>query len=75
LTFCNCGRRENHLAPKRRYTLADLLAQCDLKAAPAADLALCAMALVPSFFARKLRANLVLLADYLGTSPGCDLTL
>jgi antitoxin ChpS len=28
------------LAPKRRYTLADLLAQCDLKAAPPADLAL-----------------------------------
>lgn len=28
------------LAPKRRYTLADLLAQCDRKAAPPADLAL-----------------------------------
>jgi antitoxin ChpS len=28
------------LAPKRRYTLADLLAQCDPKAAPPADLAL-----------------------------------
>jgi antitoxin ChpS len=28
------------LAPKRRYTLAGLLAQCDLKAAPPADLAL-----------------------------------
>ena len=28
------------LAPKRRYTLADLLAQCELKAAPPADLAL-----------------------------------
>jgi antitoxin ChpS len=28
------------LAPKRRYTLADLLAQCDLKVAPPADLAL-----------------------------------
>lgn len=27
------------LAPKRRYTLTDLLAQCDLKAAPPADLA------------------------------------
>ena len=28
------------LAPKRRYTLADLIAQCDPKAAPPADLAL-----------------------------------
>ena len=28
------------LAPKRRYTLADLIAQCDLKVAPPADLAL-----------------------------------
>jgi antitoxin ChpS len=28
------------LAPKRRHTLADLLAQCDPKAAPPADLAL-----------------------------------
>ena len=28
------------LAPKRRYTLAGLLAQCDLKVAPPADLAL-----------------------------------
>jgi antitoxin ChpS len=28
------------LTPKRRYTLADLLAQCDTKAAPPADLAL-----------------------------------
>lgn len=28
------------LAPKRRYRLADLLAQCDSKAAPPADLAL-----------------------------------
>lgn len=28
------------LAPKRRYSLADLLAQCDRKAAPPADLAL-----------------------------------
>lgn len=28
------------LAPKRRYTLADLLAQCDLKAAPPAGLSL-----------------------------------
>jgi antitoxin ChpS len=28
------------LTPKRRYTLADLLAQCDMKAAPPADLAL-----------------------------------
>ncbi len=28
------------LAPKRRYTLADLLAQCDLKVAPPADLSL-----------------------------------
>lgn len=28
------------LAPKRRYTLAGLLAQCDLKAAPPADLSL-----------------------------------
>lgn len=28
------------LTPKRRYTLAGLLAQCDLKAAPPADLAL-----------------------------------
>lgn len=28
------------LAPKRRYTLANLLAQCDLKAAPPADLSL-----------------------------------
>lgn len=27
------------LAPKRRYTLTDLLAQCDLKVAPPADLA------------------------------------
>ena len=28
------------LAPKRRYTLAELLEQCDPKAAPPADLAL-----------------------------------
>ena len=28
------------LAPKRRYTLTDLLAQCDPKAAPPADLTL-----------------------------------
>jgi antitoxin ChpS len=28
------------LAPKRRYTLAGLLAQCDLKTAPPADLSL-----------------------------------
>ncbi len=28
------------LAPKRRYTLADLLPQCDLTVAPPADLAL-----------------------------------
>lgn len=28
------------LTPRRRYTLADLLAQCDPKAAPPADLAL-----------------------------------
>ena len=28
------------LSPKRRYTLADLIAQCDLKAAPPRDLAL-----------------------------------
>jgi antitoxin ChpS len=28
------------LEPKRRYTLADLLAQCDPKAAPPADLSL-----------------------------------
>jgi len=28
------------LAPKRRYTLAGLLAQCDLKVAPPADLTL-----------------------------------
>jgi antitoxin ChpS len=28
------------LAPKRKYTLANLLAQCDPKAAPPADLAL-----------------------------------
>ncbi|MFA7280195.1 MAG: AbrB/MazE/SpoVT family DNA-binding domain-containing protein [Sterolibacterium sp.] len=28
------------LAPKRRYTLSELLAQCDQKAAPPADLAL-----------------------------------
>lgn len=28
------------LAPKRRYSLADLIAQCDRKAAPPADLAL-----------------------------------
>lgn len=28
------------LAPRRRHRLADLLAQCDLKAAPPADLAL-----------------------------------
>jgi antitoxin ChpS len=28
------------LTPKRRYVLADLIAQCDLKAAPPADLAL-----------------------------------
>jgi antitoxin ChpS len=28
------------LAPKRRYTLADLLAQCNPKAAPPVDLAL-----------------------------------
>ena len=28
------------LAPKRRHRLADLLARCDLKAAPPADLAL-----------------------------------
>jgi antitoxin ChpS len=27
------------LTPKRRYSLADLLAQCDMKAAPPADLA------------------------------------
>ena len=27
------------LAPKRKYTLAELLAQCDAKAAPPADLA------------------------------------
>ena len=29
------------LTPKHRYSLADLLAQCDMKAAPPADLALC----------------------------------
>jgi antitoxin ChpS len=28
------------LTPKRRYTLADLLAQCDMKVAPPADLSL-----------------------------------
>jgi antitoxin ChpS len=28
------------LTPKRRYTLADMIAQCDLKAAPPTDLAL-----------------------------------
>lgn len=28
------------LSPKRKFSLADLLAQCDLKAAPPADLAL-----------------------------------
>jgi antitoxin ChpS len=28
------------LTPKRRYTLADLIAQCDMKVAPPADLAL-----------------------------------
>lgn len=28
------------LAPKRRHTLADLIAQCDLKAAPPADMAI-----------------------------------
>jgi antitoxin ChpS len=28
------------LAPKRRYTLTELLAQCDLKAAPPADISL-----------------------------------
>jgi antitoxin ChpS len=28
------------LAPKRRYTLAELIAQCDLKAPPPADMAI-----------------------------------
>ncbi len=28
------------LTPKRKYVLADMIAQCDLKAAPPADLAL-----------------------------------
>lgn len=28
------------LSPKRRYTLAELIAQCDVQAAPPADLAL-----------------------------------
>jgi antitoxin component of MazEF toxin-antitoxin module len=28
------------LAPKRRHTLADLIAQCDLKAVPPADMAI-----------------------------------
>lgn len=38
MTLNTTGDGKIILAPKRRYTLADLLAQCDAKAAPPADL-------------------------------------
>lgn len=34
------GKRAITLSPKRRFTRAEMLAQCDLKAPPPADLAL-----------------------------------
>lgn len=39
MTLQTTAERTITLSPKRKYTLADLLAQCDLKAAPPADLA------------------------------------
>ena len=40
MTLDSTGDGKLTLAPKRRYRLADLLAQCDAKARPPADLAL-----------------------------------
>ena len=40
MTLDSTGDGKLTLAPKRRYRLADLLAQCDTKARPPADLAL-----------------------------------
>jgi antitoxin ChpS len=40
MTLGTTERGEIVLAPKRKYVLADLIAQCDPKAPPPADLAL-----------------------------------
>ncbi len=40
MTLGTTDRGEIVLAPKKRYVLADLIAQCDPKAAPPADLQL-----------------------------------
>jgi antitoxin ChpS len=40
MTLDTTDRGEIVLAPKKKYVLADLIAQCDLKAPPPADLAL-----------------------------------
>ena len=40
MTLATTDRGEIVLAPKKKYVLADLIAQCNLKAPPPADLAL-----------------------------------
>jgi antitoxin ChpS len=40
MTLETTGDGKITLAPRRKYTLADLIAQCDPRAAPPADLAL-----------------------------------
>jgi antitoxin ChpS len=40
MTLDTTGRGEIVLAPKKKYELADLIAQCDPKAPPPADLTL-----------------------------------